>query len=931
MSLKSFINQRNLSRYKKLVQEINKHYQIIQHYEQKELVEALDNLTNNPSLSLKHKTIQAMAIAKRAAQIVLGMTYYDVQLMGALALVDGAMAEMKTGEGKTLTCSASVIANYVLGYRTHVATANDYLAARDEEQLRKLYSFLGLTSSSNISSMQKEQKKEAYLCDVLYSTAQELGFDFLRDNLVYTPEEKIQPLDFNKVKCIIDEADFILIDEARTPLIISGESPLKDKDVYYKIRDIVQHFTVIDSDPNDISRFEEVIENGDIWLDRKQYNAFFSEHGYDKLERLSLAAGLLIEPEHYNKNAHILYHDYNSWITHEAINAIKAKYLYIRDKDYVVQNNEIVIVDPNTGRLSNGRTWSNGLHQAIEAKENLDIHPENMTLGSISIQNYFRNYGQISGMSGTIMQSSEEFEEIYNCKTIQIPTNKPVVRHEYQDRIYLNQKAKYQFMIEDILARHNKGQPILIGTVSVAESEIISNLLEQQQIQHYVLNAKNNALEAQIIAQAGQPGRVTVSTSMAGRGTDIILGGNKDNILELLKQQIQYVEERISYATQITEQLNIDLAIQIDLETIKNHITLDTAKNHSDITELYDNELFAQYVVGQPEFIWNRLYQLKFSLEQQLAILEKDWESWRQHVIDVGGLCVIGSSRNESRRIDDQLKGRSGRQGDPGECMFYMSLEDPWVNVFGKSALFAHLIKTLPEDQLISSPSISKVFAKAQRNIESHHFNIRKNTYQYDSIADEGRKKFLGIRNELLFEQNNVKHMLQAKLMEDLSILATEDFISYMEEIQQQDKINIESILALDLEELYEHINNYLQHEYYGLSNEQHSKKYLPLLEEKINQLILEQEDYVWSELHSITMKELDHNWSHHLSYIDEAQRNVGFSSLAQKNPIYEYKKICFQSFSNMLDSLKQKMIHEFIQVNQKNKEMELEKEIAIS
>jgi preprotein translocase subunit SecA len=391
------------------------------------------------------------------------MSYYDVQLMGALALVDGCIAEMKTGEGKTLTCSAAVAANFVLGYSTHVATANEYLAERDHKTLEPLYSFLGITSSSSTSKTNKLNKKIAYKCSVIYSTAQEFGFDFLKDNLVYNIDEKVQPISFNKVKAIIDEADFILIDEARTPLIISGEAPVKDFETYQLIKEISQFLTKMPRIPTHNILDPDDYIPGDFWIDEKYKTVYLSDDGFENLEKLALANGLItVSDEQSTLAQHLssLYQNTNSWIIHEVLNALKAEYCYTKDKDYIIHNNEVIIIDQNTGRLSEGRTWSNGLHQAIEAKEGVTVNPETMTVGSISIQNYFRNYVKISGMSGTVMNSTEEFQDIYNTTTIQIPTNKKMIRINHHDKIYLSMKAKYLGIIEDISERNHMGQPI---------------------------------------------------------------------------------------------------------------------------------------------------------------------------------------------------------------------------------------------------------------------------------------------------------------------------------------------------------------------------------------------------------------------------------------------------------------------------------------
>lgn len=907
--LKQFFNQKNLKKYHVLVKEINQQYTNYFNVDKNLHIPTKLLEIRNSNLSAKQKIIHSMAIAKKACQDVLGMSYYDVQIMGALALVDGNMAEMKTGEGKTLTCSLAVVANYALGFSTHVATANEYLARRDAETLFNLYSAMGISCSFNIAGLPAPQKKQSYSCNVIYSTAQELGFDFLRDNLLYDVEKRVQPIHFNLTKCIIDEADFVLIDEARTPLIISGESPVQDANVYHLIKEIVSSFIKIEGEP-DLSPFAERNENGDFWVDEKQRNVYLSEKGYNKLEIATHEQSLL---KNTNHNIH-LYDMQNSWLLNEALNALRAQYLYKKDKDYIVRDNEIIIIDQNTGRLSEGRTWSNGLHQAIEAKENVSINPENMTVGSISIQNYFRIYNQISGMSGTIMQSSEEFEQIYNCKTISIPTNKKVVRVDNQDRIYLTTEVKYKKILEEIISRHTRGQPILIGTVSVAESEIISELMQNANIAHNVLNAKNNALEAQIIAQAGKPYAVTVATSMAGRGTDIILGGNKESILSILNTQLQFTHERLQFVTSLLQEQEqkIEFEIQVipfdgNIETFSNQLEIDQLTSSEQIVELMNENLHS---------LISRLVNLQMRINKQIELINNEWQNWKNLVLEQGGLFVIGSSRNESRRIDDQLKGRAGRQGDLGESLFFMSLEDSWVNIFGKNPLFAQLLKTLPPEESLSSPSIVKIFTKAQKSIESHHFEMRKNLFQYDSIANEGREKFLELRNEILLNTQSIKSILAEKLEHDLSIITNDEFLSFVEEhknLAQTPSVN--DILSLHFTEIYELIDLYTQTEIFNYYNPKRNYSH-EAINSKILQSIDEKEELILNELRFNLLAELDKNWTHHLAFIDDAQKNVGLTSMAQKNPIHEYKKICLASFSNMLDEFRSKLVLDFFDLD---------------
>ncbi len=924
MKLTQFFNNKNINKYKNLILQIreieNKFYNNIE----PNLIAVKLKEIKESSKSEKEKILHAIALANKASQHTLRMSYYDVQLMGALALVDGCVAEMKTGEGKTLTCSAAVAANYALGFQTHVATANEYLAKRDQETLEPLYSFLGISSNFCVSGMEKHEKKESYKSDVVYSTAQELGFDFLRDNLVYSLDMKMQPLNLYKVKAIIDEADFILIDEARTPLIISGEAPIKNLDMYLKIREIALKLEKMDRAPEENPLYIQVMPKGDFWVDEKHKTTYISESGYEKIEALSneIHISSLENTENsVKKNISSLYQNHNLWILHEIQNALKAQYCYIKDKDYIVHDGEILIVDQNTGRISKGRSWSNGLHQAIEAKENVKINPETVTLGSISIQNYFRNYLKISGMSGTVMHSSEEFSEIYQTTTIQIPTNRPLIRKNHNDKIYLSLQAKYNAIITDVIERHKKGQPILIGTTSVSESEQISQLLSQQQIKHHVLNAKNHLLEAQIIAQAGQPYSVTVSTSMAGRGTDIILGGNKEALLSILSSQQERITERKAFFQMIIDQIQSEM---LENDHVDESELVENQDDHIDpneleelIHQLYEPQFITELLNRGNKFTLHFLNIIDRSIEKQRAIVESSHTKWREHVLNVGGLYVLGSSRNESRRIDDQLRGRSGRQGDPGESCFYLSIEDPWVNVFGKNPIFNRMAKTLPPNEVISSPLVNKAFEKAQSAIESFHFGVRKDTFQYDSISDEGRRTFLKLRNLFLTDNETIKEMFIGSLKDFLMPISESNFYLYIEELNVLHKeFNTHrdmtsELLSYDIEKIKELINNYYS------TMDFHKKEYDSQSVSIIENFVVtifesEKDENFWSELNNECLRLLDKKWTDHLVFLDDARNDVGFSAMIQKNPLYEFKKICFDSFSSLISEFRQNIIENF-------------------
>lgn len=924
MNLTNFLNKKNIKRYKTLIEQIHEYEkELYGSIPMDQIPHKLLLIKQDENMKPRNKILHAMAIARRASDFILGMSYYDVQLMGALALFDGCIAEMKTGEGKTLTCSAAVVSNFVLNTKTHVATANEYLAQRDQQTLEPLYTFLGIKSASCVSSMEKSAKREAYKSDVVYSTAQELGFDFLRDNLVYSKEEQMQPYNLSEIKAIIDEADFILIDEARTPLIISGESPVQQIEFYKEIREFALSLEKMKKAPETNPLLIEEKIPGDFWVDLKYKSAYYSETGYQKIEDF-----------YFSKfpNQGSLYNNENSWILQEVLSALRAEYCYFKDKDYVIQDNEIIIVDPNTGRLSKGRTWSNGLHQAIETKENVKVNPETITIGSISIQNYFRNYKQISGMSGTVMKSTDEFDGIYNRPTIEIPTNKPMVRVNHNDQIFLSLTAKYKAIIKDVKSRHEKGQPILIGTTSVAESETISKLLKDKNIKHHVLNAKNHFWEAQIIAQAGQPYSVTVSTSMAGRGTDIILGGNTEALLSILNKQLNDLNERKSFfdlllsnmeeSEDFQEEVSTNELISIDMKHI----------DHNDIQEYllnlrnpdYLNRLFQE----GPKKIRHLLHILEQSITKQIFIVETSHEDWRKQVIELGGLYVLGSSRNESRRIDDQLRGRAGRQGDPGESIFYLSIEDPWVNVFGKNPIFARISKGVQSDEAISAPIVNRAFEKAQEAIESFHYTSRKDTFQYDTVADDGRRHFLSLRNLLLNDYKYIYNVLEHTLLETYSIVCQNDFPMFFDQLEMAENTLsadfpthldfTKMIIAFPFDKTYEATTKYKT--LYKIIPKESDSPSLSYVKEHVSNVLsqLTENDELWHNLNQICLKNLDKRWSEHLAFIDAAKEHVGLRSLAQKNPLYEFKTVCYDSFSSLIDDFKYNVVVEFNGLNEK-------------
>ena len=613
---------------------------------------------------------EAFAVVREAGKRVLKMRHFDVQLIGGIALHEGKIAEMRTGEGKTLAATLPVYLNALEGKGVHVVTVNDYLARRDAEWMGRLYTYLGLTVGVNVPGMQREEKQAAYAADVTYGTNNEFGFDYLRDNMVYEVADRVaRGLHY----AIIDEVDSILIDEARTPLIISGQAE-DHTELYVRINAVVPRLKkqIGEADPR---TGEGVIEAGDFTVDEKSHQVFLTEDGHENAEKILAEAGLLAEGAS-------LYDPANISLMHHVYAALRAKHLYHRDQHYVVQNGEVVIVDEFTGRLMTGRRWSDGLHQAVEAKEGVQIQNENQTLASVTFQNYFRMYGKLSGMTGTADTEAFEFQEIYGLETVVIPPNKPTIRKDENDLIYKTAKEKYDAVIADIRDCHQRGQPVLVGTTSIENSELISGLLVKTGLPHQVLNAKQHAKEAEIVAQAGRPGVITIATNMAGRGTDIVLGGN-------VEKQVQMVEAEASLAAD--EQAR-------------------------------------------------RIQQLK-----------DEWQGLHEQVKAQGGLRIIATERHESRRIDNQLRGRSGRQGDPGASRFYLSLDDSLMRIFAGDRVRAIMDRLkMPEGEAIEAGIVSRSIEGAQRKVEARNFDVRKQLLEYDDVSNDQRKVIYQQRNEIL-------------------------------------------------------------------------------------------------------------------------------------------------------------------------------------
>ncbi|MEY2736655.1 MAG: putative preprotein translocase SecA subunit, partial [Pseudomonadota bacterium] len=666
-------NDRLLKQYRKTVERINALEASMRALSDEQLRAKTDEFRNRVAQgeALDALLPEAFAVVREASVRVMKMRHFDVQLVGGMALHQGKIAEMRTGEGKTLTATLPVYLNALAGKGVHVVTVNDYLANRDAQWMGRIYNFLGMTVGVNLPQMSREDKQAAYGSDITYGTNNEYGFDYLRDNMVYEPADRVQQRGLHYA--IVDEVDSILIDEARTPLIISGQAE-DHTDLYLAMNKVVPSLTRQEGEA-DPRTGQGVIKPGDFTLDEKTNQVYLTEQGHENAERLLSNLGML--PEGAS-----LYDPANISLMHHLYAALRARHLYHRDQHYVVQNGEIIIVDEFTGRLMSGRRWSDGLHQAVEAKEGVEIQAENQTLASITFQNYFRLYGKLSGMTGTADTEAYEFQEIYGLETVVIPPNKPSRRDDQHDRVYKTTKEKYDAAIADIRDCHERGQPVLVGTTSIENSEIIARLLEQAKLPHQVLNAKQHAREADIVAQAGRPGVITIATNMAGRGTDIVLGGNVEKAVQALE-----ADESMDAAAR----------------------------------------------------------------EAKAAELRAQWQKDHEFVVSQGGLRIIATERHESRRIDNQLRGRSGRQGDPGSSRFYLSVDDPLMRIFAGERVKAIMDRLkMPEGEAIEAGIVSRSIESAQRKVEARNFDIRKQLLEYDDVSNDQRKEIYRLRNSIL-------------------------------------------------------------------------------------------------------------------------------------------------------------------------------------
>jgi preprotein translocase subunit SecA len=757
---------------------------------------------------------EAFAVVREASRRALNMRHFDVQLIGGIALHNGKISEMRTGEGKTLVATLPAYLNSLGGEGVHIVTVNDYLARRDAEWMGRVYNFLGLTVGVNLSQMEHSLKQQAYGADITYGTNNEFGFDYLRDNMVYQVSEKVQRgLDF----AIVDEVDSILIDEARTPLIISGQAE-DTTDLYIKVNRVAPQLV----------RQKGEKEPGDYWVDEKLHQVLLSEEGHERAEELLTKAGLLAPGSS-------LYDPVNIVLMHHLNAALRAHSLFHRDQQYVVQNGEIVIVDEFTGRLMPGRRWSDGLHQAVEAKEGVEIQKENQTLATITFQNYFRMYRKLAGMTGTADTEAYEFQQIYGLETVIIPTHKKMVRDDRMDQVFRTAREKHQAIIDDIRDCHERGQPALVGTTSIENSELLSEMLKKENLPHNVLNAKQHDREAEVVAQAGRPKMVTIATNMAGRGTDIVLGGNP--------------------------------------EPEVNRILADPALDEA-------------------------------AKKARVEAIRFEWQKLHNQVVAAGGLHIVGTERHESRRIDNQLRGRSGRQGDPGSSRFYLSLEDQLLRIFASDRVGAIMQRLkMPEGEAIEHSWVTRAIENAQRKVEARNFDMRKHLLEYDDVANDQRKVIYQQRNELLESEDIsetvtamradvvtnyfAQHIPPGSLDEQWDVAGLEKALEAEFQLKVPIKHWLEAEQELDEETLSARIVE-AAHRHYG---------------EKTS-VVVDQAEMRRFE-RAIMLQSVDSHWREHLTALDHLRQGIHLRSYAQRNPTQEYKREAFELFSMLLDLIK--------------------------
>ena len=803
-------NDRLLSDYSKIVEEINLYEDQLSNLSDTQI---LDKTADLKSQYAQHKDIErilpeAFAIVRESSIRTLGLRHYDAQMIGGITLHQGKIAEMKTGEGKTLVSTLPAYLNAISGESVHIVTVNEYLAGRDAEWMRPIYEFLGLTVGCIKSEQNPRERKESYDCDIVYGTNNEFGFDYLRDNLAFEKENQSQgSLGF----AIVDEVDSILIDEARTPLIISGRAE-DSTELYQSINKIVPRLSVAVDEEN----------TKDFTVDEKTKQIYLTELGHSNVEKILNEMGLLELGES-------LYDPQNIRLMHHINAAIRAHKLFQKDVDYIVKDGDVVIVDEFTGRTMAGRRWSDGLHQAVEAKESLRIKEENQTIASITFQNYFRLYNKLSGMTGTADTEAFEFQQIYGLEVVVIPTHEPMIRKDMPDLVYLNQDGKFMNIIKDIKEKQKIGQPVLLGTASIENSEYISKLLQKENINHQVLNAKQHKKESKIITQAGIPGAVTIATNMAGRGTDIVLGGS----------------------------------LEAEIKSLGDGVTDD------------------------------RVDQIK-----------KEWSQRHQEVIDAGGLHIIGTERHESRRIDNQLRGRSGRQGDPGSSRFYLSLDDDLLRIFGDPQKTKAMLSRvgMEQEEAIESNLLTKQIERAQRKVESHNFDIRKNLLEYDDVANDQRSVIYQLRSDIL-DAESIGEMIDGISQEVIQELVAQ----YIEPESMEETWDLDGLqqalindymIDIDLVGLIERDDALNAGNLWNVIHQEFQKNY-SIKENSIGQRPMREIEK------AIMIQQLDMQWREHLASMDHLRQGIHLRGYAQKNPKQEYKRESFEMFSFMMDQLK--------------------------
>jgi preprotein translocase subunit SecA len=801
-------NDRILKRLSKIVNKINSLEDGLEKLSDAELRGRTDEFRQRyqDGETLDQLLPEAFAVAREGSRRALGMRHFDVQLMGGIILYEGKIAEMRTGEGKTLVATLFCYLNALSGKGVHVVTVNDYLARRDAEWMGKLYSFLGLTTGVAVAGMDHDEKKAAYNADITYGTNNEFGFDYLRDNMAFRREDKVQR-ELNAA--VVDEVDSILIDEARTPLIISGPTD-DNSDLYLVMKKLVLKLV----------KQEEEDGPGDYSIDEKQKQINFTEEGHQHVETLLEKEGLL-------QAGQSLYDAANLTLMHHLNAALRALALYQKDVDYIVQDGQVVIVDEFTGRTMPGRRWSEGLHQAVEAKEGVEIQNENQTLASITFQNYFRLYNKLSGMTGTADTEASEFQQIYDLEVVVMPTNKPMVRDDMGDLVFLTVKEKFDAVVEDIRDCQQRGQPALVGTTSIETSEYLSGLLEKEKIEHQVLNAKQHEREAHIVAQAGRQGTITIATNMAGRGTDIVLGGS----------------------------LEAELA------------TLEGPDEHT------------------------------------VARITKEWEQRHEAVLAAGGLHIVGTERHESRRVDNQLRGRAGRQGDPGSSRFYLSLEDNLMRIFASDRVSGLMQKLgMQEGEAIEHPWVSKAIENAQRKVEGHNFGIRKNLLEFDDVANDQRKVIYEQRNDLMAidDVSDTVKAIRADVVNDV----INNYIAPGSMDEQWDIPGLENAIETEFAQKFD-IQGWLD-----ADHDLHEETLRDKILDELEKAYLEKEQFAGPETmrhfeKSVMLQVLDQTWKEHLAAMDYLRQGIHLRGYAQKNPKQEYKREAFDMFTSLLDRIK--------------------------